>query len=161
MAGAAPVTVIEADPGPAPDIAMLPTARPAPWAGGGGHYAIPEVLEAVRTRAPPSSSSTPAQAELFFQALWAANDDNLPIGLHHGSLARESRARVEAAMAAGELRAVVATGSLDLGIDWGAVDLVIQVGALQERQAAGPAHRPRQSPLQRALEGADRAREPL
>ncbi|MFZ9685492.1 MAG: helicase-related protein, partial [Gemmobacter sp.] len=44
-------------------------------------------------------------------------------------LAREPRARVEAAMAAGELRGVVCTGSLDLGLDWGAVDLVIQVGA--------------------------------
>ena len=73
--------------------------------------------------------NTRAQAELFFQALWAENDANLPIGLHHGSLARDARARVEAAMAAGELRAVVATGSLDLGIDWGDVDLVIQVGA--------------------------------
>ncbi|MEE2862539.1 MAG: helicase-related protein, partial [Pseudomonadota bacterium] len=67
--------------------------------------------------------------ELFFQAIWAANDANLPIGLHHGSLSREARQRVEGAMAAGELRAVVATGSLDLGIDWGSVDLVIQVGA--------------------------------
>ncbi len=55
--------------------------------------------------------NTRAQAELFFQALWAANDANLPIGLHHGSLSREARARTEAAMAAGELRAVVATGS--------------------------------------------------
>jgi len=36
---------------------------------------------------------------------------------------------VEAAMAAGTLRAVVATSSLDLGIDWGGVDQVIQVGA--------------------------------
>ena len=41
----------------------------------------------------------------------------------------EIKARVEAAMAAGRLRAVVCTGSLDLGIDWGDVDLVIQVGA--------------------------------
>lgn len=122
--------VIEADPGPDPDIAMLETARPAPWAGGGGHYAIPEVLAAIRqARTTIVFINTRAQAELFFQALWAANDDNLPIGLHHGSLAREARQRVEAAMAAGELRAVVATGSLDLGIDWGSVDLVIQVGA--------------------------------
>ncbi|WP_104493354.1 ligase-associated DNA damage response DEXH box helicase [Paracoccus denitrificans] len=130
MAGAAPVTVVEADPGPDPDIAMLPTAKPAPWSGGGGHYAIPEVLEVVKgARTTIIFINTRAQAELFFQALWAENDENLPIGLHHGSLAREQRARVEAAMAAGELRAVVATGSLDLGIDWGAVDLVIQVGA--------------------------------
>jgi ATP-dependent Lhr-like helicase len=122
--------IIHADPGPDPDIAMLRTARPAPWAGGGGHYAIPEVLDQIRqARTTIIFINTRAQAELFFQALWAANDDNLPIGLHHGSLSREARQRVEAAMAAGELRAVVATGSLDLGIDWGAVDLVIQVGA--------------------------------
>ena len=127
MGGAA---IIHADPGPDPDIAMLPTARPAPWAGGGGHHAIPEVLEQVKAaRTTIIFINTRAQAELFFQALWAANEDNLPIGLHHGSLAREARQRVEAAMAAGALRAVVATGSLDLGIDWGAVDLVIQVGA--------------------------------
>ncbi|MBV0890739.1 ligase-associated DNA damage response DEXH box helicase [Paracoccus sp. Z118] len=127
MGGAA---VIHADPGPDPDIAMLRTARPAPWSGGGGHYAVPDVLEAVR-RANTTIIfiNTRAQAELFFQAIWAANEDNLPIGLHHGSLSREARGRVEAAMAAGQLRAVVATGSLDLGIDWGNVDLVIQVGA--------------------------------
>ncbi|MTH34719.1 ligase-associated DNA damage response DEXH box helicase [Paracoccus limosus] len=130
MAGARPVEIVEADSGPDPDIAILPTARPAPWAGGGGHYAIPEVLAAVKAaRTTIIFINTRAQAELFFQALWAANDENLPIGLHHGSLAREQRQRVEAAMAAGELRAVVATGSLDLGIDWGAVDLVIQIGA--------------------------------
>lgn len=122
--------VIHADPGPDPNIAMLPTTAPPPWAGAGGHYAVRDVLAAVAgARTTIIFINTRAQAELFFQALWAANDDNLPIGLHHGSLAREARARVEAAMAAGELRAVVATGSLDLGIDWGAVDLVIQVGA--------------------------------
>ena len=57
------------------------------------------------------------------------NDDTLPIALHHGSLEVEQRRKVEAAMAAGRLRAVVATSSLDLGIDWGGVDQVIQVGA--------------------------------
>ena len=122
--------VIHADPGPDPDIEMLATSRPAPWAGGGGHYAVPDVLDAIRgANTTIVFINTRAQAELFFQAIWAANEDNLPIGLHHGSLAREARGRVEAAMAAGELRAVIATGSLDLGIDWGNVDLVIQVGA--------------------------------
>ncbi len=73
--------------------------------------------------------NTRAQAELFFHDLWLQNTDDLPIGIHHGSLAREQRERVEQAMTAGALRAVVCTGSLDLGIDWGDVDLVIQVGA--------------------------------
>jgi len=65
--------------------------------------------------------NTRAQAELVFDRLWRLNEDNLPIGLHHGSLAVEQRRKVEAAMAAGKLRAVIATSSLDLGIDWGDV----------------------------------------
>jgi ATP-dependent Lhr-like helicase len=73
--------------------------------------------------------NTRAQAEIFFHALWMQNDEGLPIGIHHGALAREQRQRVEAAMQAGALRAIVCTGTLDLGIDWGDVDLVIQIGA--------------------------------
>ncbi len=122
--------VIAADPGPAPDIAMLPTTLAPPWSGAGGAYAARDVMEAIEAaRLTLVFINTRAQAELFFQALWAVNDANLPIALHHGSLAREQRRKVEAAMAAGELRAVVATGSLDLGLDWGDVDLVIQIGA--------------------------------
>ena len=122
--------VLIAPSGPAPDIALLPTTTAPPWAGAGGRYAVNDVLKAISEgRSTIVFHNTRAQAELFFQALWLANDDGLPIGLHHGSLAREQRERVEAAMAAGALRGVVATGSLDLGIDWGAVDLVIQIGA--------------------------------
>lgn len=122
--------VLRADPGPAPDIALLSTRRPPPWSGGGGRHAVQDVLDAVgKARTTIIFLNTRAQAELFFQALWLVNDAGLPIGLHHGALAREARQKVEAAMATGALRAVVATGSLDLGIDWGDVDLVIQVGA--------------------------------
>jgi Lhr-like helicase len=73
--------------------------------------------------------NTRSQAEWVFQELWRANDKLLPIALHHGSLDVSQRRRVEAAMAAGQLKAVVATSTLDLGIDWGDVDLVISVGA--------------------------------
>ena len=125
-----PCEIIHADPGPDPDIAMLETDGPPPWSGGGGRYAIPEVLAEIRRhRTTLIFHNTRAQAELFFRDLWMANAEGLPIGIHHGSLSREARERVEAAMVAGELRAVVCTGSLDLGIDWGDVDLVIQVGA--------------------------------
>jgi ATP-dependent Lhr-like helicase len=109
---------------------MLVTAEPPPWAGAGGRYAIPAVLREVRRhRTTLIFHNTRAQAEVFFHHLWLANEGDLPIGIHHGALSREARHRVEAAMAAGELRAIVATSSLDLGIDWGDVDLVIQVGA--------------------------------
>ncbi|MEZ5777831.1 MAG: ligase-associated DNA damage response DEXH box helicase [Paracoccaceae bacterium] len=125
-----PCAIVRADPGPDPDIAMLTTDSTPPWAGGGGRYAIPEVLAEIRRhRTTLIFHNTRAQAELFFRDLWLANEDALPIGIHHGSLSREARERVEAAMVSGELRAVVCTGSLDLGIDWGDVDLVIQVGA--------------------------------
>lgn len=122
--------VLMADPGPDPDIVMLETATPPPWAGGGGRHAIPEVLDLIRRhRTTLIFHNTRAQAELFFRDLWLANDDGLPVAIHHGSLSREQRQRVEAAMTAGQLRAVVCTGTLDLGIDWGDVDLVVQVGA--------------------------------
>jgi ATP-dependent Lhr-like helicase len=122
--------ILLADPGPDPDIAMLETATPPPWAGGGGRYAIPEILNQItRHQTTLIFHNTRAQAEIFFHHLWLANSEDLPIGIHHGSLSRDQRERVEAAMVSGALRAVVCTGSLDLGIDWGAVDLVIQVGA--------------------------------
>ncbi len=122
--------ILQADPGPDPDISMLDTDTPPPWSGGGGRYAIPDILTAIsRHRTTLIFHNTRAQAELFFHDLWLANTEDLPIGIHHGSLSREQRERVEQAMTAGALRAVVCTGSLDLGIDWGDVDLVIQVGA--------------------------------
>ncbi len=125
-----PPGLVEADPGPDPDIAMLATDAPPPWSGGGGKYAIPRVLEEVKKhKTTLIFHNTRAQAEIFFHNLWLANDDGLAVGIHHGSLDRGQRARVETAMLAGRLRAIVCTGTLDLGIDWGDVDLIIQVGA--------------------------------
>lgn len=125
-----PCDILYADPGPDPDIAMLVTDERPPWAGGGAKYAIPAVLEQVKQhKTTLIFHNTRAQAEIFFHNLWLANDTDLPIGIHHGSLDRAQRERVEAAMVRGDLRAIVCTGSLDLGIDWGDVDLVIQVGA--------------------------------
>ena len=125
-----PCPILHADPGPSPDIAMLKTAAPPPWSGGGGKYAIPQVLEEVRQhKTTLIFHNTRAQAEIFFHNLWLENTEDLPIAIHHGSLARAQREKVEAAMVAGDLRAIVCTGTLDLGIDWGDVDLIIQVGA--------------------------------
>jgi ATP-dependent Lhr-like helicase len=108
---------------------LLPEGR-LPWGGHMGLASMPEVYRRIREAAVTIVFvNTRAQAELCFQALWKLNDDNLPIALHHGSLTVEQRRKVEAAMAAGKLRAVIATASLDLGIDWGAVDQVVQVGA--------------------------------
>ncbi|MBT6507880.1 MAG: ligase-associated DNA damage response DEXH box helicase [Marinovum sp.] len=119
-----------ADGGPAPEISMLKTDVPPPWSGAGGRYAVEPVLEQIKQhKTTLVFHNTRAQAEIFFHHLWLANNDHLPIAIHHGSLDRVQRQNVETAMTAGKLRAIVCTGSLDLGIDWGDVDLVIQIGA--------------------------------
>ncbi len=122
--------VVVAKGGAEPDIHILDSEAEVPWSGHSSRYAFPEVYEAIkRHRLALIFVNTRSQAELAFQELWHLNADHLPIALHHGSLDVGQRRKVEAAMAAGKLRAVVATSTLDLGIDWGDVDLVIHVGA--------------------------------
>ncbi len=90
-----PTTIINADPGPDPDIAMLQTDEAPPWSGGGGKYAIPAVLDQIRLHNTTLIfHNTRAQAEIFFHNLWLANEDQLPIGIHHGALAKEQRLKV-------------------------------------------------------------------
>ena len=124
------VRIVRGDPGAPPVIDVLVSEGRVPWAGHTGQHAIPEVYQAIRDAGMTLIFvNTRWQAEFVFQQLWAINDESLPIGLHHGSLAAEQRRKVEAAMARGDLRAVVCTSTLDLGIDWGDVDLVIQMAA--------------------------------
>jgi ATP-dependent Lhr-like helicase len=122
--------IVRAPPGAAPVIDVLDSDARIPWAGHTARHAIPEVYEAIkRSKLALVFVNTRAQAEMTFQELWRANEEGLPIALHHGSLDVMTRRKVEAAMARGDLRAVVCTSTLDLGIDWGDVDLVIQIGA--------------------------------
>ncbi|WP_453977125.1 ligase-associated DNA damage response DEXH box helicase [Brevundimonas sp. Marseille-Q4549] len=126
----ADVDLVKGDPGAPAVIDVLISEGKVPWAGHTGQHAIPEVYAAIqRATLALIFVNTRWQSEFVFQQLWAINDDNLPIGLHHGSLAAEQRRKIEAAMARGDLRAVVCTSTLDLGIDWGDVDLVIQMAA--------------------------------
>ena len=116
--------------GARPHITILDTEERIPWSGHSARYAIPDIYAVLKQFAMTIIFvNTRSQAEMLFQELWTANDDNLPIALHHGSLDVGQRRKVEEAMAANRLRAVVATSTLDLGIDWGEVDLVIHVGA--------------------------------
>ncbi|WP_085883565.1 ligase-associated DNA damage response DEXH box helicase [Oceanibacterium hippocampi] len=113
-----------------PEVTVHDSGARIPWAGHSTRHALAEVLAAIaKARTALVFVNTRSQAEFVFQTLWRLNDDNLPIALHHGSLAPEQRRKVEAAMVAGKLRAVVCTSTLDLGIDWGDVDLVVQLGA--------------------------------
>jgi ATP-dependent helicase Lhr and Lhr-like helicase len=116
--------------GRAPEITILKSVERVPWSGHSARYSIGEIYEAIaKSRLALIFVNTRSQAEVIFQELWRVNEETLPIALHHGSLDVAQRRKVEAAMAAGRLKAVVATSTLDLGIDWGDVDLVINIGA--------------------------------
>lgn len=122
--------LVRGDDGAPPDISILLPEGDVPWGGHSGAYATPQLMSEILLHATTIIfCNTRGLAELIFQKLWDANEHKLPIAIHHGSLEIEARRKVEAAMAAGKLRALVATASLDLGIDWGNVDCVIQMGA--------------------------------
>ena len=124
------VELVTGDPGAEPDLSILIPENRIPWSGHSGRHAAREVMALIeRHRTTLVFCNTRSLAELIFQDLWAVNEQALPIGIHHGSLALEARRKVEAAMADGRLRGLVATASLDLGIDWGDIDLVVQMGA--------------------------------
>jgi ATP-dependent helicase Lhr and Lhr-like helicase len=125
------VALVEGEPGaPAEVEILLPEEASVPWGGHAAIWAIPQLYaEIKRNRTTLIFTNTRFLAEYIFQQLWDANEDTLPIGIHHGSLSKEARRKVESAMARGSLRALVATASLDLGIDWGDIDLVVQMGA--------------------------------
>jgi len=109
---------------------LLPQEERVPWGGHAATWAIPQLYELIKTnKTTLIFTNTRFLAEFIFQNIWEANEDKLPVGIHHGSLSREARRKVEGAMARGELRALVATASLDLGVDWGDVDCVVQMGA--------------------------------
>lgn len=125
------VCLVQGEEGAPPEVSiLLPEEERVPWSGHAATWAIPQLYEQIRqNRTTLVFTNTRFLAELIFQLLWDANDDKLPIGIHHGSLSKEARRKVEGAMARGELRALVCTASLDLGVDWGDIDLVVQMGA--------------------------------
>jgi ATP-dependent Lhr-like helicase len=125
------VELVAGEKGAAPEVEiLLPEEASVPWGGHAALWAIPQLYAIIkRNKTTLIFANTRFLAELIFEQLWDANDDTLPIGIHHGSLSKEARRKVEGAMARGELRALVATASLDLGVDWGDIDCVVQMGA--------------------------------
>jgi ATP-dependent Lhr-like helicase len=120
-----------------------------PWAGHLGLSMLPSVI----ARLDPAKSTlifmnTRSQAELWHRALLAVMPEWEGItALHHGSIDREERERVEGGIKDGTLRFVVATSSLDLGVDFAPVERVVQIGSPKGvgrlvQRAGRASHRP-------------------
>src|SRR2546427_69284 len=67
--------------------------------------------------------TAPPLAELLSSRLSMLRQD---VAVHHGSLPREERERVEAGFKGGDIKGLVSTSTLELGIDIGTVDQVVQ-----------------------------------
>lgn len=120
-----------------------------PWAG---HLGLRMSEQLLRWLDPTISTliftNTRSQAERWFAELKTRRPD-WTIALHHGSLDREERERVEEGIKTGTIPLVVATSTLDLGVDFGPVERVVQIGSpkgiARLLQRAGRAsHRPGQ-----------------
>lgn len=120
-----------------------------PWAG---HLGLRLAEQAARVIESAGTTlvftNTRSQAELWFRELLKIRPDWLgQLAIHHGSLERALRTKVEKGIKAGALRCVVCTSSLDLGVDFSPVEQVIQIGspkgvARLMQRAGRSGHRP-------------------
>ncbi|MBF91798.1 MAG: DNA ligase-associated DEXH box helicase [Rickettsiales bacterium] len=112
------------------EIMIIKSQKRIPWSGHMAEYAVAEIYNTVaKKKKSIIFVNTRAQAELLFHNLWKINKDNLKIALHHGSLEKKLRMKVEDSMAKNEIDCIVSTSSLELGLDWSNIDLIINVGS--------------------------------
>ena len=102
-----------------------------PWSGHLGTRLAPQVVrELEKANSTLLFTNTRSQTELWFQELLSLRPDWQDVlAMHHGSLDRAEREKVEQGLREGRLRCVVCTSSLDLGVDFSPVDQVLQVGS--------------------------------
>jgi len=110
---------------------LPPRVEAFPWAGHLGLSMLEPLLDAIDI-----STSTiifvnvRSQCERWFTAIAEARPHwHSLIAMHHGSLERKERERVEHGLKHGTLRLVVATSSLDLGVDFAPVQRAFQIGS--------------------------------
>lgn len=102
-----------------------------PWAGHLGITMLNPVIDIIESSTSTLLfTNTRYQAEIWYHKIldekieWAGI-----LGLHHGSMDKESRTAVEQLLTKGKMKCVVCTSSLDLGVDFSPVDTVIQIGS--------------------------------
>ena len=149
-AGSRPSVVHAAVPREIEVKSLLPdSAARFPWAGHLGLTMLKPLVGWLDPSIPTLVfTNTRSQAERWFAALeWERPEWRGRLAIHHGSLEREERERVEAGLKDGSIRIVVATSSLDLGVDFSPVERVVQIGspkgiARLMQRAGRSGHRP-------------------
>jgi ATP-dependent Lhr-like helicase len=129
---------------------VLPeTIERFPWAGHLGLRLAEAVARRIETaRTTLVFTNTRSQAELWFGALLKIRPDWIgKIAVHHGSIDRALRGRIEGMLRDGKLTCVVCTSSLDLGVDFWPVEQVMQIGSPKSigrtiQRAGRSGHRP-------------------
>jgi ATP-dependent Lhr-like helicase len=128
---------------------LPPTVERFPWAGHLGlrmTEATAQQIESAGTTL--VFTNTRSQTELWFRALLEIRPQWIgKIAVHHGSIDRKIRGRIEQMLRDGTLLCVVCTSSLDLGVDFWPVDQVIQIGSPKSiartiQRAGRSGHRP-------------------
>lgn len=125
---------VEGPPAEPPEVETLlpPDVTRFPRAGHLGLALLPGVLERLDGGGGTTLlfTNTRYQAEQWHRALREARPGwGDGVELHHGSLDRGVRERVEERIRAGTVRVAVCTSTLDLGVDFPPVERVIQVGS--------------------------------
>lgn len=120
-----------------------------PWAGHLGFSMRDHLLAELEPEVSTLIfTNTRNQAERWFQLLQELKPEMLEkMALHHSSLDRIERERVEEGVKSGSIKWVVCTASLDLGVDFQPVERVVQIGspkmvARMLQRAGRSAHRP-------------------
>ena len=99
-----------------PEIKILQSKERIPWSGHMATYSINEIYSEIsKSKLTIIFVNTRAQAEYMFKNLWLINKKKLKIAVHHGSLEKNLRLKVENNLSKGLVDCVVATSSLELG----------------------------------------------
>jgi len=120
-----------------------------PWSGHLGirsHSSLLKILD--KNKSTLLFTNTRNQSERWYQCLrFFLPEMEDKIALHHSSLDKEDRKRVEEGVKDGLIKWVVCTSSLDLGVDFQPVDQIVQIGSAKNlarliQRAGRSAHRP-------------------
>jgi ATP-dependent helicase Lhr and Lhr-like helicase len=110
---------------PVPEDTVLPAAGFDPFRV--AHICADLVRQAQCTLLFTATRSSAERLGLALRVLMPEEEER--IAVHHASLDRESRLRVEDELSAGTLRAVACSTSLEMGLDFAGVDQVLLIGA--------------------------------